>query len=304
MRLGAGLVAALALAVSLAGWWTLAAIALAAVAAALSARITTEPRHPAARGLRIAARGSLVVVYATVFAAYLVPGEPRLGAAGFVVVVTVAHAAGLHVDRTWRRWITGVLLVAAAAFVAVCLAIPSVAAPATGVAWPGAGVVSAAAVLFPLLAGPGRIRLVTATAVALALAAAALYQLGPVRLGLSPTSLVDALAAADAVALQPLLKGVVVLATVAAAFPALEATRDALGSRAPSRAASPWLCGAGAAAGAALLTPFWALVAAAALSLADVLAGLLRGRDRGLPTLVTAVVVPALLAGLAVVPLR
>lgn len=270
MRLAAGLPVAVAVAASAAGWWLLAGLAIAAVLVALAPTPQTGGSRSARvlTGTGVAARWSLLVVCGTGFAAYAVPADPAVAGAGFMVVATLAVAVDARVPRYWRHWVLGVLLVAAAAFVALCVAVR----PEGGVVpppVPDAGVLVAAAVLVPLLPQGRRVPVAGATAVAAAVAAAALYQLGPVRLGLSPTSLRDVLGTADARALLPLLTGVVVLATAPAALCLLESVRDSL--RGPRRQAV-LVPGLSAAALAVVLTPTGALLLAAVLALVDLLA--------------------------------
>ncbi|WP_052371786.1 hypothetical protein [Amycolatopsis taiwanensis] len=282
MWLGAGLLVALAAGAAVAGWWLLAGIALAGLLAGLQVAGSATV-HPRAEwlldGARTAARLAGVPLFAAAFAGYLVPRYSALTALGVVLLVTAVDAAGFTLPRPARGWLLGVLLAAAAGLVAVCLAIPP--APAVGGTPPFSGAFAAAAVFFPLLTG-GRGRggqgrkkawwLAGSVAVALAVCAAALYQMGGVRLGLSRVPLRDLLAAGDAQALLPLLAGVVVIATVPAALGALAQAR----ARFSVRPVASMACGAVAAVGAVLLEPVEALLLAAALALAEVLvAGLL-----------------------------
>jgi len=114
----------------------------------------------------------------------------------------------------------------------------------------------------------------------LAVGAAVLRQLGAPRLALSPAPLVDALAAADAAALEPLVLGGVAIATgfvllgilrgVAASGGAVPAVRVAVAA------------GAVVAVGAVVVEPTVALAAAAVLLLGDVALRLVAVRHRGL----------------------
>jgi hypothetical protein len=111
--------------------------------------------------------------------------------------------------------------------------------------------------------------------VALAVTVAALHQLGPVRLGLSPRPMLDVLAAADARPLTPLLMVVVVLATVPAALVTFtEATGTATGRSRHERRSVTVACGISAAVIAGLAGPAGALVLAASSAFAEVLTGL------------------------------
>lgn len=285
MWLGAGLLVAPAVGAAAGGWWLLAGVVLAGVLALLSAGVV--PVDPAGmnrvsptHATRTTARLAGAPLFAAAFAVYLFPWQPRLVAVVFTLAVTVPAAAGLSLPRYWRGWLLGVLLLAAAALVAVCLAIPPASSPVAGPAGRGesklagvSGAFAAAAVVFPLLTRRRSWWLAGSVAVALAVCAAELYQLGPVRLGLSPAPVRDVLAAADGQVIVPLLAGVVVVATVPAALRAVVAAGASFPeTRQPRRIR--WAavgCGLVAAAGAAVLSPTSALWLAAALALADVL---------------------------------
>ncbi|PXY27238.1 hypothetical protein [Prauserella muralis] len=299
MQVGAGLLGALAVAASAAGWWLLGGFALAALLAACAQWTVPEPEGRTGRllaGLPTVSALSRVVLFASVFAAYSVPAYRPLAAAGFVVLVAVADAAGIHLGGYWRRWIAGLLIVAALAFVALCVAIEPAARPEPPGSPGWSGLLLAAAVGLPAFAGLDRRRLAAGTVLALAVAAAALYQAGPVRLGLSPTSLRDVLAAADAQALEPVLGVVVVLATAPAALLAFTAAREAV--RPANRVRGALVAGLAAALAAAVLTPLGAVLLAAGLAVAEALAAAVAtGRPTG-RAVATGVLAVALLAGL------
>lgn len=128
------------------------------------------------------------------------------------------------------------------------------------------------------------VRLAVSTTLAIAVSIAALYQLGPVRLGLANTSLRDALAAADATALTTLFNTVVVLATVPALLAVLASARRELAATGPAarattgRRAAIVVTGYVLAAIATLLGPPTALAVASTLAIGDMLIGLLRNR--------------------------
>ncbi|NIJ13499.1 hypothetical protein FHU38_003843 [Saccharomonospora amisosensis] len=296
--LGAGILGALAMAASAAGWWLLAGMAVAAALAESARRVVGEPDSGIASGLRASSRLALLVLFATVFVSYAAPAHRVPAAVGFTVLVTVALAAGVRVSRTWRRWLTGMLLVAAAAFVALCFAIPPASPPGATAFAPG-GLLFSAAVLFPLFAGLRGGRLAAGAAVAAAVASAALYQLGPVRLGLSPTAPQEVLAAADAAALRGVFVAVVVLATVPAAMLALDESVEVVAAR--SRMRGLLALGAVVTLLAAVLSMVGALFLAAAAALLEVIVGVMvagRVRTFGVATAAVALV---LLAGLVFV---
>ncbi|WP_157617206.1 hypothetical protein [Saccharomonospora marina] len=296
--LGAGILGALAMAASAAGWWLLAGMAVAAALTESASRVVGEPDSAITSGLRASSRLALLVLFATVFVSYAAPPYRVPAAVGFTVLVTVAPVTGVRVNRTWRRWLTGVLLVAATAFVALCVAIPPASSP-EATAFAPAGVLLSAAVLFPLFAGLRGGRLAVAAVVAAAVASAALYQLGPVRLGLSPTAPQEVLAAADAAALRGVFVAVVVLATVPAAVLALDEAVEAVAPG--SRIRGLLALGAVVTLLAAVLSMVGALFLAAAAALLEVIVGVvLASRVRPLGA-ATVVVASALLAGLVFV---
>ncbi|GAA4658304.1 hypothetical protein [Amycolatopsis dongchuanensis] len=231
-----------------------------------SATTHLPPRAvPLLTAARTVARLALVPVFASACGTYLLPQYRVPVALAVVVIVAAGDGAGAVLPRFVRGWVLGILLVGAAGLVALCLAI----APERGVgSGPGfAGIFAAAAVLFPLLTRQKPDRWLAGTVVVAAvLCAVALHQLGPVRLGLSDAPLRDLLAAVDGQAIEPLLAGIVVIATVPAALGALTGARGAL-----PRPSGSLLCGLLAAAGAVFLTPAQALLVAAALALAEVL---------------------------------
>ncbi|UIJ58466.1 hypothetical protein LWP59_30800 [Amycolatopsis acidiphila] len=301
MRLGAGLGIALAVGAAAGGWWLPAAAVLAGVLVLCVPRGTLSPRvAPLDEGARLMARLGLVAVFASVVGEYLLPQYRVPAALAVVLVVTVVDAFGVSLPRFVRGWILGILLVGAAGVVALCLAIAP--EPGTG-SGPGVtGLFPAAAVLFPLLdrRKPDR-WLGGAVVLAAAVCAAALHQLGPVRLGLSDAPLADLLAAVDGQAIQPLLAGVAVIAAVPAALGALTEARGPL-----PRPLGSVLCGLVAAVGAVLLQPVQAMLVAAALALAEVLVRSLltlsaRRRDAG--SVVAAALAITLLAWLPPVDL-
>lgn len=121
-------------------------------------------------------------------------------------------------------------------------------------------------------------RLAIGTALAVAVSIAALYQLGPVRLGLANTSLRDALAAADAIALTTLFNAVVVVATVPALLAVLASARRELVATGPARVATGRraaivVIGYVLAVVATLLGPPMTLAVASTLTIGDMLTG-------------------------------
>ncbi|MEU4250860.1 hypothetical protein AB0F15_25985 [Amycolatopsis sp. NPDC026612] len=262
MRLGGGLLVALAAGAAGAGWWLLAGLVLAAVAAGVTARVP-EPGDALVDRVAVAvARLSEVAVYAIAFGAYVFPAHREAAAAAFVVVVAGAGFAGPKIPTIVVRITGGLLLTAGLVLVAVCVAVPPV-GTAEALRPPDfAGVLVAAVLTLPFLRPGGREkagpRVLLLGAVALLAAFAALHQLGAVRLGLSLTSLRDLLSAADADALQPLLTVFAVVATVVPAF--------AAGTEVRARAGVPGLAGLVVAAAAAALLPVLPVLVVAGLA--------------------------------------
>jgi hypothetical protein len=270
VRLGAGLLIALAAGTAAAGTWVLAAIVLAGLLSAAASR--TVPSEPDPLGA--AAALARVAVFGRVFGAYLFPLHAGIAAVALVLAVTVADLAGLRLPEWSRCWIAGVLALAAAVLVALCAAITPVSP--TDVAGPSAaGLPLALVLMFPWLLPDrrdhGLRRVAGATVAALLVAGAALYQLGPVRFGLSVVSLRDVLAAADAASLLPVLAVVVVFATVSAGLGTMSDVRAASGGNTATMAA----CGVLTAVIAGFASPVTVLVLASVLAFVAVLAGLI-----------------------------
>ncbi|MEV0073047.1 sulfatase [Amycolatopsis sp. NPDC050768] len=276
MRLGGGLLVVLAVGAAGAGYWVLAGVVLAAIAAGVTARLPELGETQVERWTGGITRLALVAVQAIVFGAYVVPAQPTYAAAGLVVVVAVADFAGLRLPATLVRWLTIVLIAAAVVLIVLCAVVAPVVTSSPIAAPDVAGVIVAAVVtlpfLLPVAADRVTLRALTLGGLAVLVTIVALVQLGPDRLGLSATSIRDLLYAADAGQLQPLLTVVVVLATVPAA---LTTYTDARERYAPDKG---WLAAAGAVvtlAAALFATPYAVLVVA---GLGTVLELVLRAR--------------------------
>lgn len=263
MQVAAAALVALAAASAAAGWYVFGVLALGVLFTFGTRQLRPMPNTHRGMpqwlldGLTVALGIGRVALVATVFAAYLFPAHPVVAGAGLVLVVTVADAVGIHVNSYCRWWLTGILLATLAVFLAVCLAIPPVPAMTAGhgVGDPPdfvAGLRALGLVIVPLSglrAGTGtRWRrycpaTITVTGV-VALAGAAMYQLGPVRFGLSPTSLRAVLVAADARVLLPVLAIAVVVASVPAALDGARQAHIPLGEQsARVRVLASALCG-------------------------------------------------------------
>ncbi|GAA4548348.1 sulfatase [Amycolatopsis samaneae] len=282
MRLGGGLPLALAVGAASAGYWVAAAVALAGLLACFAARLPPLGDDGPERYVAGFARLAAVVVQATAFGLYVVPAHPGVAAAVLVLAVVAADFAGLRLPEPVARGVTVALLAAALVLVAICVVVapvgtrPGIGAPAVP------GVLVALLVVFPLLLPrraehTGR-RTVVLSVVALVVTAAALYQLGALRLGLSATSVRDLLAAADAGALQPVLTVVMVLATLPASLTTFAEARERI---APARGTAAVVAGLLAAAAAVVAGPVAALVAAGLGGVVELLLRVRASRYRG-----------------------
>lgn len=290
----AGLFIILAVAASWAGWWLLAAVVLAGCLAWVARRST--PRGRVGELLAAVREWLLFVVSVTVPAAYLASAPTSVGTAevaylavvaGVVLVAVAADALGANSSDRTSRWPVVLFGVAAAAFVAVCLAIPPAPQPITDSdPFSPFGLLVATTVVLPWLMGLDPVRLAVGTVAGLAVGAAALYQLGPIRLGLSVTSLRDVLAAADAAALTSMLIAVAALAGLTSAVGCAGRLRQA-GERLTGGGNTGRWGGAalvavgGAAIWAAVLGPVSAVLLAGAVALTEVVHGLTGRRRRG-----------------------
>jgi APA family basic amino acid/polyamine antiporter len=292
---GAGLFLGLAPAASLAGWWLVAGLMLAATLAVLFALSTPDVvRGGTPAVLGILGRLAAAVAIAGTFGAYVLPDRPEVAAVGLVVVVAavvqLVPTLPPVVTRVASVVVLGVLAVVAIACFAIAPVEVAVAPPSDAAGGDdGLGLLPAAALLYVCFAGQGRqsvrgrltvIGIVLVWCVAIAFGV--LRQLGGERLALSATPLRDVLAAADAASVGGLLT---VGVTVACAF-ALRGTFCDVRDLVPAVRAgwSPSVAvGAGAglvALGALLLNPVHALVGAAVVLLGEAGFRMLAGRGR------------------------
>ncbi|ANZ42446.1 hypothetical protein BBK82_02370 [Lentzea guizhouensis] len=254
--LGAGIFAGFAPAAGLAGWWLLPALAIAALAALCSAFSTADQSraYPDIGGgygyvraqlgvwparmtasAHLLGRCAMAAAVAWMFGAYVVPDQPLAGALVLLVGTTLLGAVGFRWSTGVSAAVSVVVLGVLALVVASSFSIAPV--PSAGEAGTVNELVGAAALMFMAFAGferitaphrgerphsPGVLKfaipvLVGLTfAVHLAVGAGVLRQLGSARLALSPAPLRDALVAADASALVPLVQIAAAVAGVAA----------------------------------------------------------------------------------------
>lgn len=263
--IGAGVFVGLAPAAGLAGRWLLVGLAVAALAAVCTACSTSDlaracpgigggyryardllGRWPGrmSGGVGLLGRVAAIAAVAGCFGAYVVPQRPLIGALGAVGLVVVAEIASVRLSLALRRVLVGVVLVALAVVVVACFAMP--AAPQVGgplpAGVPGADdpveLLPAAGVLFfGFLGGASgggerRVRLavpvliLVALGTYLAVGTALLRELGPARMALSPDPLRDALAAAGASELDPILTAGIIAAALGVLLALVSGTRQ------------------------------------------------------------------------------
>ncbi len=236
MRLGGGLLVALAAGAAAAGFWLLAGVVVAALVAGAVQRLPETGDTPADRVVIAIARLAELSVYGIAFGFYVFPSSARFAAAAFVLGMVVLDLGGLRLPPFVTRWATALLLLAGLVLIALCVAVVPVSTTG-GFGSPDVpGAVVAALVVLPFLRPGARTyagwRSLALGSAAVLITFVALYQLGALRLGLSVTSLRDLLAAADADSMQPVLTAVVVLATVLPALAAVTEVRERAGRRA------------------------------------------------------------------------
>lgn len=263
------------------GWWMLLGLVLAA--AFTAATVWFPPRRmPLADVVVLTA---LAVVLARTPVAYI-SGLPVVCGPALAILVACIVAAGVGFGVWTLRVCCAVLFLAAVAFVLVNVGVGAVASPGSDGS-PGGGVLTGlllVAVFFVADRQASRWvllgRLGAAVAASLAVSWAALHQLGTVRLGLSPAPLRDALAAADASALDTVLTVVMALAVVAGlmtVFGRIHRARVHNGRPWPATLAAGVVAGAGA----MVVPAVWALAAASAVTVAASVYGWLPGKTSG-----------------------
>lgn len=278
--LGAGVLAGLAPAASVAGVWLFAGLVIAAAIATVVS-IVDIPRRLGPTGAAVAHCGRLAggAAVAGMFGTYVLPESPALGAVALAVVVAVVVAAIQLTGVGLPPWLlpAGAVVVLAtfAMVVLACVAIdpvaPAVAPPPdTEGADDPLGILAATVICYPAFLArrrDDRAVIGIALVVYLAVAAAVWHQLGGPRLALSPAPLRAALDAADATAITPLLTiGVAVAGVLVLGGLLGEITSEI--AAVPARRPVVLVLGTAVVALAAVvLTPAVALAAAGALML-------------------------------------
>lgn len=290
---GTGVFVALAPTAALAGRYLLVAAVIGAALGTVIALLGRRIAVPAGRigavadAARLVGQLAVIAALADCFGAYALPNHPWVAALGVLVFVSAADVLGLRPPTALIRVGLLFVLVVLGVVVAGCVAIA--APPPTGVPAPAglpgaddpAGIVPAAGVMLVAFAETGgrkfggksrrRWPIVPLVALAcfLAVAAAVLYQLGPIRLALSPAPLRDAMAAAAASAVNPLVTVgalAAILLALGIMLPAARGTAHHAAGRRPTTALTTVLTTVLIGIAAAVIS--WLLNPAAAIELA------------------------------------
>jgi APA family basic amino acid/polyamine antiporter len=222
--MGAGLLLGIAPAAEAAGFLVLVALPIAALVVVLCGLSTSESKRPLPRAVAMLGRSAGAAAVAVTFGRYVLPQQPKVAAALVLVfAILLVTFFDFTPPRSLLRAAVVVQLAVLAVFVAACFAIEPPPNP-PGATHPEGLPVATAFLVFGFLGADRRLRdrgqRIVAVGVALliylAVTGAALYQLGAARLGLSPVPLRDALAAADASGIGPVLTVGAALATALA----------------------------------------------------------------------------------------
>ncbi|HEX4226361.1 MAG TPA: amino acid permease [Pseudonocardiaceae bacterium] len=199
-----------------------------------------------AGGVGLLGRVAAMAAVAGCFGAYVTPQRPVLGAVAALVLAIAAEIAAVRMPVLLGRVLIAVVLVTLAVVVAACFAVPApvqVSGPLPA-GLPGADnpveLLPAAGLLFFGFLGDARaetgsrprtklvvpVLILIALGTCLAVGTALLRELGPTRMALSPDPLRDALAAANASALDPILTAGVAAATIGVLFALVGGTRQ------------------------------------------------------------------------------
>jgi APA family basic amino acid/polyamine antiporter len=202
------------------------------------------------------------------FGVYVVPEQPVVAAVAVTVAATVLDAFGFRPPKGLVVAIVIAVLVALALVITVCFAIAPPPAPPLPADVAGvddvSGVLTSAGIMFFAFLGFEHVTsaaeriytvrqakvaipviLVITLAVGLALGLAALHQLGGGRLALSPRPLYDAMLAADAASMAPIVSGAAGFATLLGLLIAVGSIRRTLGAMAEFSDVPPSLANVG-----------------------------------------------------------
>ncbi|WP_157494556.1 APC family permease [Kutzneria sp. 744] len=195
----------------------------------------------------IAGRLAAAAAIAGTFGAYVTPSRPLFGALGVLAVATALDVVGFRLNRKVNWAVVAIVAITLGLVVAACFAVPP--PPITNAPdadqplglLPSAGILVFAFLGFERITAPALdepsftarrlhlaipVTLVLVLGVYLAVGAAAFRQLGPSRLALSPTPLLDAVTSADGQWLVPLVAAGAAVATVAALLGVLSGARQ------------------------------------------------------------------------------
>lgn len=246
----------------------------------------------------IAGRLAAAAAIAGTFGAYVTPTRPLLGALGVLAVSVALDAVSFRLNRKLNRAVVAIVVVVLALVVATCLAVPP--PPITNAAdadqplglLTSTGILVFAFLGFERITAPGLdepsftarrlhlaipVALVLVLVIYLAVGFALFRQLGPTRLALSPTPLLDAVISADGQWIVPLVTVGAAIAAVAALLGVLSGARRTVTTVAKSRdlpavfgtdRVAGWVGGAVAAVLVAALDPTTTLAFAACAMLA------------------------------------
>ncbi|GAA2799285.1 amino acid permease [Saccharopolyspora taberi] len=214
----------------------------------IRARVGVVPARMSAAA-HIAGHLAALAAIAGLIGDLLFPASSAGAAAVTILLAVLAATAGLRI-RAAANWLRlGLMLAVLALVVAVCFAITPV--PSTAMAMPeddsAVGITGAAGVFLFAFLGLDRViaaadeqdrdgrravrrtvvvSLVTASVLLLVLAVALLHQLGPARLALSPVPVIDALGAAAAGELRPVVSAGIAVALLPVLLGVLESLRS------------------------------------------------------------------------------
>ncbi|MBB5890489.1 APC family permease [Kutzneria kofuensis] len=194
----------------------------------------------------IAGRLAAAAAIAGTFGAYVTPSRPLFGALGVIAVSVALDVVGFRLNHKLNRAVVAIVVVTLALVVATCFAVPPPPITNAPDADQPLGLLTSAGILvfaflgFERITAPGLdepsftarrlhlaipVSLVIVLGVYLAVGSAVFRQLGPTRLALSPTPLLDAVISADGQWIVPLVSGGAAVATVAALLAVLSGAR-------------------------------------------------------------------------------
>lgn len=194
----------------------------------------------------IAGRLAAAAAIAGTFGAYVTPSRPLFGALGVIAVSVALDVVGFRLNRELNWAVVAIVVVTLALVVATCFAVPPPPITNAPDADQPLGLLTSAGILvfaflgFERITAPGLdepsftarrlhmaipVSLVIVLGVYVSVGSAVFRQLGPTRLALSPTPLLDAVISADGQWIVPLVAAGAAVATVAALLAVLSGAR-------------------------------------------------------------------------------